>query len=149
MARAEAYLYAKFCLDPSNRLTIITNVTYRTDRQTDRQDRQRSDSTGRTVSQTVDQKLHCDRMYSTLCIPSKFQLCFWAVNDLRLIIINSLTMGEHNWMLFEMSQRRQKWCHSNLWSHNDLYVVGQHGVRVLCEMVKICRVIEIELNKLM
>jgi len=40
MARAEAYLNAKFHLDPSNRLvTIYTNVTDRTgqqDRQTDR-----------------------------------------------------------------------------------------------------------------
>ena len=56
MARAEAYLHARFNLDPSNRLaTIYTNVT---DRQTDRQDRQRTDSIGRTVLQTVAQK--CD-----------------------------------------------------------------------------------------
>jgi len=42
VARAEAYLHAKFHLDPSNRLATIhlTNVTdYRTDRQTDRIDR--------------------------------------------------------------------------------------------------------------
>jgi len=48
--RAEAYLHAKFHLDPSNRLaTVYTNVT-------DRQDRQRSDSIGRTVLQMVAQK---------------------------------------------------------------------------------------------
>jgi len=27
---------------------------------------------------------------------------------------------------------RVKWRHSNLWSHYDLYVLGQHGV--LCEV---------------
>ena len=47
MARAEAYLHAKFHLDPSNRLATIgyTNVTDRQDRQ-DRTDKQRSDSIG-------------------------------------------------------------------------------------------------------
>jgi len=41
VARAEAYLHAKFHLDASNRLATITNVTDRTgqDRQ-DRTDRQ-------------------------------------------------------------------------------------------------------------
>ena len=37
MARAEAYLHAKFHLDPSNRLAMCTNVADRTVRQTDRQ----------------------------------------------------------------------------------------------------------------
>ena len=59
---AEAYLHAKFHLDPSNRLVTI-HQRYRQDRQdrrgqTDRQtDRQRTDTVGRTVLQTVAQKL--------------------------------------------------------------------------------------------
>ena len=58
MARAEAYLHAKFHLDPSDRLATI-HERYRPDRtgQTDRQDRQRSDSIRRTVLQMVAQKL--------------------------------------------------------------------------------------------
>jgi len=52
VAGAEAYLHAKFNLDPSNRLTT-THQRYRQDRQTDTQ---RSDSIGRTVLQTVAQK---------------------------------------------------------------------------------------------
>jgi len=51
VAKADAYLHAKFHLDPSNRLATI----HQRQRQ-DRQDRQRSDSTGRTVLQTVAQK---------------------------------------------------------------------------------------------
>jgi len=51
MARTEAYLHAKFYLDPSNRLATI-HQRYRQDIQTDSQ---RSDSIGRTVSQTVAQ----------------------------------------------------------------------------------------------
>jgi len=51
---AEAYLLAKFHLDPSNRLATV-HQRYKQDRQ-DRQDRQRSDSIGRTVLQTVAQK---------------------------------------------------------------------------------------------
>ena len=49
--QAEAYLHAKFHLDASNRLATI----HQRHRQ-DRQDRQRSDSIGRTVLQTVVQK---------------------------------------------------------------------------------------------
>jgi len=49
VARAEAYLHAKFHLDPSNRLATV----HERHRQTDRQ---RSDSIGRTVLQTVAQK---------------------------------------------------------------------------------------------
>jgi len=56
MARAEAYLHAKFHLDPSNRLATI-HQRYSQTGQTDRQDRQRIDSIGRTVLQTVAQKL--------------------------------------------------------------------------------------------
>ena len=51
VARTEAYLHAKFHLDPSNRLDTV----HERDRQ-DRQDRQRTDSIGRTVLQTVAQK---------------------------------------------------------------------------------------------
>jgi len=51
VARAEAYLHAKFHLDPSNRLATI-HQCYRQDRTG-----QRSDSIGRTVLQTVAQKL--------------------------------------------------------------------------------------------
>ena len=71
MAGAEAYRHGKFHLDPFNRLAIMqyTNVIDRqTDRQTDRQhgtdrtgqvrqERQRCDSIGQTVLQTVAQKL--------------------------------------------------------------------------------------------
>ena len=49
MARDEAYLNAKFRLDPSNRLAIV-HERYRPT------DRQRTDSIGRTVLQTVAQK---------------------------------------------------------------------------------------------
>ena len=60
MARAEAYLHAKFHLDPSSRLATIHQRHRQTDRigQTDRTgqtDRQRSDSIRRTVLQTVAQ----------------------------------------------------------------------------------------------
>jgi len=48
VARAEAYLQAKFHFDPSNCLATI--------HQRYRQDRQRSDSIGRTVLQTIAQK---------------------------------------------------------------------------------------------
>ena len=47
----EAYLRAKFHLDPSNRLATV----HERHRQTG-QDRQRSDSIGRTILQTVAQK---------------------------------------------------------------------------------------------
>ena len=50
MARVEAYLRAKFHLDPSNRSATIHQRYGQTDRQ-------RSDSIGRTVLQTVAQKL--------------------------------------------------------------------------------------------
>ena len=49
MARTEAYLHAKFHLDPSNRLATV--------HQRYRQTGQRSDTIGRTVLQTVAQKL--------------------------------------------------------------------------------------------
>jgi len=53
VARAEAYLRAKFHLDLSNRLATVHDRY----RQTDRQIGQRTDSIGRTVLQTVAQKL--------------------------------------------------------------------------------------------
>jgi len=40
VARAEAYLHAKFHLDPSNRLATVDERYRQTDRQTDRQNRQ-------------------------------------------------------------------------------------------------------------
>jgi len=51
--QAEAYLRAKFRLDPSNRLATV-HERYRQDRQ----DRQRTDSIWRNVLQTVAQKLN-------------------------------------------------------------------------------------------
>jgi len=56
VARAEAYLRAKFRLDPFNRLATVHERYRQTDRQTDRTG-QRTDSVGRTVLQTVAQKL--------------------------------------------------------------------------------------------
>ena len=58
VARAEAYLHAKFHLIHLTVWPQYTNVTDRTG-QTDRQtDRQRSDSIGRTFLQTVAQNDH-------------------------------------------------------------------------------------------
>jgi len=51
VGRAEAYLRAKFHLDPSNRLATLHQ---RTDRQTGQQ----TDSVGRTVLETVAQLLY-------------------------------------------------------------------------------------------
>jgi len=50
--QAEAYLRAKFHLDQSNRLATV----HERHRQTGQTDRQRSDSIGRTVLQTVAEK---------------------------------------------------------------------------------------------
>jgi len=52
VAVVEAYLHAKFHIDPSNRLATIHQRTLKTDRQ----ERQQSDSIGRTILQTVTQK---------------------------------------------------------------------------------------------
>ena len=56
MARAEAYLHAKFHLDPTNRLATIRQRYRQTGRQTAQTDRQRSHGIGRTFLQTVAQK---------------------------------------------------------------------------------------------
>jgi len=62
VARAEAYLHAKFHLDPSNHLATVhgchrqTKQTGQTDRQTDRQTDKRSDSIGRIVLRMVPKK---------------------------------------------------------------------------------------------
>jgi len=48
-----------FYLDPSNRLATVHERYRQTDRQTDRQ---QSDSIGRTILQTVAQKLECGPM---------------------------------------------------------------------------------------
>jgi len=53
VVRAEAYLRAKFHVDASNRLATIHQCYSHTDRQTE----QRFDSIGRTVLQTVAQKI--------------------------------------------------------------------------------------------
>ena len=53
---AEAYQLAKFHLDPSNRLATVHERQRQTGQK--RTDRQRSDSIGRTVLQTVAQLLH-------------------------------------------------------------------------------------------
>jgi len=57
VARAEAYLHAKFHIDPSNRLATV-HERYR---QTGQTDRQRSGSIGRTVLQTFAQKLDAQK----------------------------------------------------------------------------------------
>jgi len=56
VVRAEAYLHAKFHLDPSNRLATV-HERHIQDRQTERQ---RTDSIGRTVLQTVAQKCYAN-----------------------------------------------------------------------------------------
>jgi len=53
VTKTEAYLHAKFHLDPSNHLATI-HQRHRQDRM--REDRQRPDSIRRTVLQTVAQK---------------------------------------------------------------------------------------------
>ena len=66
--RAEAYLHTKFHVDPSNRLATI-HQRYRHDRQTG----QWSDSIGRTVLQTVAQKVpaNFDKLRDLVCVHSK------------------------------------------------------------------------------
>jgi len=56
VARAEAYLHVKFHLNPSDHLVTIHQRHRQTDRQDRQTDRQRSDSIGRTVLQTVAHK---------------------------------------------------------------------------------------------
>ena len=64
MARAEAYLHAKFHLDPSNRLATIDTCHTRQDRQTG----QRSDSIGRTVLANVNSRsLHAVAVRLSVC----------------------------------------------------------------------------------
>ena len=54
--QADAYLHAKFHLDPSNCLTTVHERHRQTDRQTGQDRTGQSDSIGRTVLQTVAQK---------------------------------------------------------------------------------------------
>ena len=71
--QAEAYLLAEFHLDPSNRLATVHD-RHRQDRQTGQTrqtDRQRSDSIGRTVLQTVAQK--CNSFVSRPIIEHVFR----------------------------------------------------------------------------
>ena len=65
VARDEAYLHANFRLDAFNRLATIRQ-RYRQDRQRGQTDRQRSDSIGRIVLQTVAQKRPRDRNHAHL-----------------------------------------------------------------------------------
>ena len=57
MAKVEPYLHAKFHLDPSNHLATVHQCHRQTGQTDIWADRQRSDSIGRTVLQTVVQKL--------------------------------------------------------------------------------------------
>jgi len=50
LARAEAYLHAKFHLDPFNHLATVQQRYRQRDKQDRQTDKQRSDSIGRTVS---------------------------------------------------------------------------------------------------
>jgi len=79
VAGAEAYLHAKFHLDPSNRLATIHQGHRQTDRTgQDRQtDRQRTDSIGRTVSYKRSPK----KLSEVFCAV----LCTTDVHDLRKI----------------------------------------------------------------
>jgi len=84
VTRAEAYLRAKFHLDPWNRLAIYTNVTEK-----DSTDRQRSDSIGRTVLQTVAQKLtyypnYCIHSYQIVYSDKDYQMPFVGGPDMRI-----------------------------------------------------------------
>jgi len=56
VARGEANLHAEFRLDPSNRLATVHERHRQTYRQIGQTDRQRIDSIGRTILQTVAQK---------------------------------------------------------------------------------------------
>jgi len=62
---AETYLRAKFRLDMSIRLTTIHQHYRQTDQ--DRQDRQRSDSIGRTVLETAAQKRLKTMLFDRAC----------------------------------------------------------------------------------
>jgi len=74
VARSEAYLHAKFYLDPSNRLGTI-HQRYRQDR-TDRQTTVRC--IGRTVLQTVAQKSKLISIFGRPFV-KRFALCYWTV----------------------------------------------------------------------
>ena len=82
---AEAYLRAKFHLDLSNHLATV-HERYRQDRQ----DRQRSDSIGRTVLQTVAQKWGLFRFDASVKTSSPLLDCRvnqWLVKFVRCIHI--------------------------------------------------------------
>jgi len=103
----EAYLYAKFHFDPSNRLATVHERHRRTDRQTGH-DRQRTDSIGRTVLQMVAQK--------------RFALCYRTVLcpvcPVCLSVCNVGALWPNGWMdqdatWYEGSARRRP--HSVRW----------------------------------
>ena len=90
MGRAEAYLLANFHLDPCNRLATIHQrhrETDRTDRQ-ERRDRQRSDSIGRTVLQTVAQetrvRVKMQKMMKVKLLSSFCEITFFIANIVRI-----------------------------------------------------------------
>jgi len=107
--------------DPSNRLATI--------RQRYRQDRERSDSIGRTVLEMVAQKPQTVWRRQKQNIP-QFTACgknlkdhgLYTVHRVNLLKIFHCAPSQIN------SLHRVKWRHSKLWSQYDLYVVRQHGV---------------------
>ena len=78
VARAEAYKHAKFHLNPCNHLATI----HQRHRQTDRTDRQWSDSIGRTVLQTVAQNRFALRYRTVVlsCLSVTLLCCCQAVH---------------------------------------------------------------------
>ena len=91
MARAEAYLRAKFRLDLSNRLATI--------HQRHRQTGQRTDSIGRTVLQTVAQKclyLTLHAIYSDACrYYSKVTLTLYTRQSLCMFAYSSMCVRDY------------------------------------------------------
>jgi len=47
-------------------------------------------------------------------------------------MITTSTKHIHLATINQISIHKVNWCHSNLWSHYNLHVVGQHGI--LCEV---------------
>jgi len=86
VARAEAYLHAKFHLDPSNHLATI-HQRHRQTGQTGQTDRQRTDSIVQTVLQTVAQN----------CTPPRKPS--YEVAPTTLAIFEALTINLRPWPL--------------------------------------------------
>jgi len=104
----EAYLHAKFRLDPSNHLTSAPTL------QTDRTDRQRTDSIGRTVLQTVAQKQCSQSCY--------YALVAWC-HAIRYLVL--LCVLKHLWaMNANIAMSFLKLWHNSIFSQS---VVCQWG----------------------